>query len=205
MTEQNPTKSPKAYQFMFVLYPESQQAAIDYIKANYPCAWALHDKDTHTEQDVLDYAKAHNGDCPEWQAGDLKKPHYHFVVKFKNARYATGVAKEIRKYAPINDAAIRKCYNLYKAYVYLWHQNDPDKFQYNPDIVGLHDFDPPSQNEGVTEEEQVETLFNMPRCASIKEMARWAYDNGCWACFRKNYGLWKDIQMEMKQGCDVNA
>lgn len=91
MTEQNPTKSPKAYQFMFVLYPESQQAAIDYIKANYPCAWALHDKDTHTEQDVLDYAKAHNGDCPEWQAGDLKKPHYHFVVKFKNARYATGV------------------------------------------------------------------------------------------------------------------
>ena len=205
MTEQNPTKSPKAYQFMFVLYPESQQAAIDYIKANYPCAWALHDKDTHTEQDVLDYAKAHNGDCPEWQAGDLKKPHYHFGVKVKNARYATGVATEIRKYAPINDAAIRKCYNLYKAYVYLWHQNDPDKFQYSPDIVGLHDFDPPSQNEGVTEEEQVETLFNMPRCASIKEMARWAYDNGCWACFRKNYGLWKDIQMEMKQGCDVNA
>lgn len=28
------TKSPKAYQFMFVLYPESQQPAIDYIQAN---------------------------------------------------------------------------------------------------------------------------------------------------------------------------
>lgn len=39
------TKSPKAYQFMFVLYPESQQPAIDYIQANWPCAWALHDKD----------------------------------------------------------------------------------------------------------------------------------------------------------------
>lgn len=47
MSEPNSPKSPKAYQFMFVLYPESQQAAIDYIKANWPCAWALHDKDTY--------------------------------------------------------------------------------------------------------------------------------------------------------------
>ena len=87
------TKSPKAYQFMFVLYPESQQPAIDYIQANWPCAWALHDKDTHTEQEFLDYGKHHDGNCPDWQIGDLKKPHYHFVVKFKNARYITGVQK----------------------------------------------------------------------------------------------------------------
>lgn len=170
------TKSPKAYQFMFVLYPESQQPAIDYIQANWPCAWALHDKDTHTEQEFLDYGKHHDGNCPDWQIGDLKKPHYHFVVKFKNARYITGVAKEIRKYSEINDAAIKKCYNLYKAYVYLWHQNDPDKFQYDPEqVVGLHDFDPPQQNEGVTEEEQVETMFNAPVFSTVKELARWAY------------------------------
>lgn len=171
------TKSPKAYQFMFVLYPESQQPAIDYIQANWPCAWALHDKDTHTEQEFLDYGKHHDGNCPDWQIGDLKKPHYHFVVKFKNARYITGVAKEIRKHSEINDAAIKKCYNLYKAYVYLWHQNDPDKFQYDPEqVVGLHDFDPPQQNEGVTEEEQVETMFNAPVFSTVKELARWAYD-----------------------------
>lgn len=201
MSEPSTTKIPKAYQFMFVLYPESQQAAIDYIKANWPCAWALHDKDTHTEQDFLEYAKEHGGNCPEWQIGDLKKPHYHFVVKFKNARYLTGVAKEIRKYSQINDAAIKKCYNLYKAYVYLWHQNDPDKYQYDPDVVvGLHDFEPPQQNEGITEEEQVETMFNAPVFSTVKELARWAYDNGCWSTFRKNYGLWKDIQLESKAG-----
>ena len=108
MSEPNSPKSPKTYQFMFVLYPESQQAAIDYIKANWPCAWALHDKDTHTEQEYLEYGKKHDGNCPDWNIGDLKKPHYHFVVKFKNARYLTGVAKEIRKYCDINDAAIKK-------------------------------------------------------------------------------------------------
>ena len=192
----------KAYQFIFTLYPESQQPAIDYVKANWPCAWALHDQDVHTEQEFVEYVKKHEGNCPEWQVGDLKKPHIHFVVRFKNQRYASGVAKELRNKAgaAVTDATIRKCFNLYKAYVYLWHQNDPDKYQYSPDIVGLHDFDPPAQNEGVTEEEQVETLFNMPKCSSIKEMARWAYDNGCWSSFRKNYGLWKDIQLEMQKG-----
>ena len=67
------TKSPKAYQFMFVLYPESQQNAIDYIQANWPCAWALHDKDTHTEQEFIDYGKHHDGNCPDWQIGGPQK------------------------------------------------------------------------------------------------------------------------------------
>ena len=35
---------------MFVLYPESQETAIKYAQENFPCAWALHDKDVHTEK-----------------------------------------------------------------------------------------------------------------------------------------------------------
>ena len=137
--------------------------------------------------------------------GDLKKPHYHFVVKLQKC-HATSRALQRRfaSTAEINDAAIKKCFNLYKAYVYLWHQNDPDKFQYDPEqVVGLHDFDPPQQNEGVTEEEQVETMFNAPVFSTVKELARWAYDNGCWSTFRKNYDrLWKDIENESKGGTE---
>ena len=102
----------------------------------------------------MEYAKKHEGNCPEWKVGDLKKPHIHFVVRFKNQRYASGVAKELRNKAGtvVTDATIRKCFNLYKAYVYLWHQNDLDKYQYNPDeVVGLHDFDPPEPNEGTVD------------------------------------------------------
>ena len=69
-------------------------------------------------------------------------------------------------------------------------------------VVGLHDFDPPQQNEGGTEEELVETMFNAPVFSTVKELARWAYDNGCWSTFRKNYGLWKDIQNESKGGTE---
>ncbi|MCO7111149.1 hypothetical protein NIA69_21060 [Gemmiger formicilis] len=43
---------------MFVLYPESQQAAIDYCKQNLPCAWALHDKDVHMQAAFDDYVKS---------------------------------------------------------------------------------------------------------------------------------------------------
>lgn len=44
--------SPKAYQFIFTLYPESQQYAIDYVKEHWSCAWALHDKDTYDAEDL---------------------------------------------------------------------------------------------------------------------------------------------------------
>ena len=53
--------SPKAYQFIFTLYPESQQYAIDYVKEHWSCAWALHDKDTYDAEDLKEYAKDHGG------------------------------------------------------------------------------------------------------------------------------------------------
>ena len=63
---------------MFVLYPESQQRAIEYAQKNFPCAWALHDKDVHAEKDYSKYLDKY-GEPPEWKAGDLKKP---FCVQF---------------------------------------------------------------------------------------------------------------------------
>lgn len=104
---------------MFVLYPESQQRAIEYAQKNFPCAWALHDKDVHAEKDYSKYLDKY-GEPPEWKAGDLKKPHVHFVCSFPNARYFSGIAKELG--VPVQ--TIRKVNNLYKAYVYLWHMSD---------------------------------------------------------------------------------
>lgn len=45
-------------------------------------------------------------------------------------------------------------------------------------------------------------MFNAPVFSTVKELARWAYDNGCWSTFRKNYGLWKDIQNKSKGGTE---
>ncbi|MDD6391516.1 MAG: hypothetical protein PUG28_04195 [Gemmiger formicilis] len=106
------TKAPprlRSRQCMFVLYPESQQAAIDYCKQNLPCAWALHDKDVYSQASFDAYVKKHEGELPDWMPGDLKKPHVHFVCSFPNARYFSGIAKEIG----VEVNVIRKVNNLY--------------------------------------------------------------------------------------------
>lgn len=202
----NPVDAPKVkrYQCLFVLYPESQQAAIEYVQANFPCAWALHDKDTYTQGDFEKYISKHEGQAPEWKPGDLKKPHIHFVCKFPNQRYFTAIAKEISKGSgldiPVN--VIRRCDYLYKAYVYLWHKNDLEKYQYDNSIVGMNNFEVPSEREGgmgQEEDNQISVLLDMPPFGTFNEMARWAYENGCWASFRKNYGLWRDIFIEQRR------
>lgn len=184
----------RSRQCMFVLYPESQQATIDFVQQNYPCAWALHDKDVHSQASYDRYIKDHNGEKPDWKPGDLKKPHIHFVCRFSNARYFSGIAKELN----VPEPTIRRVNNLYKAYVYLWHMLDPDKYQYDKSIVGKHEFEEPSEHAGISqaEDEQVQILLDMPAFNSVNEMARWAYEQGCWASFKKNYTLWRDIQSE---------
>lgn len=152
------TKAPprlRSRQCMFVLYPESQQVAIDYCKQNLPCAWALHDKDVYSQAAFDAYVKKHDGTLPDWMPGDLKKPHIHFVCSFPNARYFSGIAKEIG----VEVNVIRKVNNLYKAYVYLWHLLDPDKYQYSKDIVGTHEFEEPSEHAGMSQMEDDKFRF----------------------------------------------
>lgn len=155
---------------MFVLYPESQQAAIDYCKQNLPCAWALHDKDVYSQASFDAYVKKHEGEPPDWMPGDLKKPHVHFVCSFPNARYFSGIAKEIG----VEVNVIRKVNNLYKAYVYLWHLLDPDKYQYSKDIVGTHEFEEPSEHAGMSqmEDDQVQILLDMFGGKSAADMLK---------------------------------
>lgn len=206
MAEENVRPKIRSYQCIFVLYPESQQSAIDWVQENFPCAWALHDKDVRLQEDFDKYVKNHDGKLPDWKVGDLKKPHVHFVCKFANQRYFSGIAKAISNGSGISipENTIRRCNNLYKAYVYLWHLLTPNKFKYDETIVGLHDFDPPTEveNIGQLEDEQVQALLNMPNFKTVKEMATWAFENGCWASFKKNYILWKDIHVESKGHID---
>lgn len=198
------TKSPprlRSRQCMFVLYPESQQAAIDYCKHNLPCAWALHDKDVHSQASFDAYVKKHEGEPPDWMPGDLKKPHVHFVCSFANARYFSGIAKEIG----VEVNVIRKVNNLYKAYVYLWHMLDPDKYQYSKDIVGTHEFEEPSEHAGMSqmEDDQVQILLDMPTFDTFNELCRWAYEQGCWATFKSNYAMWRDQFLERQRLRDM--
>ena len=147
------------------------------------------------------YVKKHEGTLPDWMPGDLKKPHVHFVCSFPNARYFSGIAKEIG----VEVNVIRKVNNLYKAYVYLWHLLDPDKYQYSKDIVGTHEFEEPSEHAGMSqmEDDQVQILLDMPTFDTFNELCRWVYEQGCWATFKNNYAMWRDQFVERQRLRDM--
>lgn len=93
-----------------VLYPEDEvhSLAMENIKSGgYQYLAVLHDKDVD-------------------EAGELKKPHWHVYLKFKNARYVQGVADELG----ITPNYLRKANDEKNCVGYLIHWNTPEKYQY---------------------------------------------------------------------------
>ena len=109
--------------FMLLLYPDdpTHKPIIDLLSSptsEYFAVGIEHNMDTFTEGE---------------HKGEFKKPHYHFIVKFKNPRYISGVSIEFA----IDERFIQFLDSWKGAAKYLLHFGDPDKFQYNPsDLVG---------------------------------------------------------------------
>lgn len=104
-----------------VLYPEdpTHAACVDKLKSggyNYACI--LHDKDVHTSGE---------------NEGELKKAHWHVVIKFPNAVWNEPLAKELG----IQTNYLEKVLNLDAALTYLVHDGYEDKYQYDiSDVFG---------------------------------------------------------------------
>ena len=108
---------PQGYSRVYnaILYPEdnSQQKAIELLKTNaFSSAGILHDKDLDDN-------------------GNVKKPHYHFVLKFQNARSRKAVADDLS----VAENYFEPSHNFNSSLLYLVHRNSPDKYQYSIDDV----------------------------------------------------------------------
>ena len=105
--------------FCAVLYPEDEThvAAIEKLKSGgYNFAAILHDKDVYEDGE---------------HKGETKKPHWHVVVRFKNAVWNTAIAKELG----IQPNYLEACANVDSALLYLVHFGNEDKFQYEYEAV----------------------------------------------------------------------
>lgn len=114
-----------------VLYPEdkTQAHAIEQLKGSaYSAVGILHDKDIHineeTGEPIID---------PDTGKPQPKKPHYHFVIRFKNARYRSSLAKELQ----IQPNYLQKSSDFGSAVRYLLHLDHQNKYQYpKEELVG---------------------------------------------------------------------
>lgn len=105
--------------YVAVLYPDDDThvECMEKLQTNgYNFAAILHDKDVYEDGD---------------HKGELKKPHWHIVLRFKNAVWNTAVAKELG----ITPNYLEACKDQDSSLLYLVHYGKEDKAQYNYEEV----------------------------------------------------------------------
>lgn len=157
--------------FRLELYPDdaTHVKALEKIKNEYDYAAILHDKDVKED-------------------GELKKPHYHVVLKFKNPRWNTALADDLG----ITENYIMKCDNFIKALQYLIHYNDLDKYQYSiEEVFGIFkkQLFKSIQNDGKDENQKASELFDFIEqyddFLDIPTFGRYCQSVGMWDVFRR--------------------
>lgn len=109
--------------FCMVLYPEDSThvEVLAMLQQGYQYIGILHDKDTWLEDDTDDTSLV----------GTQKKPHYHIVIKFPQARWNTAVASELG----LAPNYLQKCVSYQGSVLYLVHFGLPAKYQYDVNEV----------------------------------------------------------------------
>lgn len=121
----------KTRKFVLLLYPDSESydcgKVLEYMRMNYETAYILHDKDRWTKEDEQEN--------PEHKDGELKKPHYHVVLRWvgKSARYRGGLAKELNIPKEACEPILAE--DCDGALLYLVHAGEKEKYQYTLEEV----------------------------------------------------------------------
>lgn len=101
------------YNFMILLYEEKYDANL---LANYNAIWIRHDKDLK-------------------ESGEDDEPHYHIIIKLKNARTINAIAKDF----DIRATLVEPIKSMNTSLKYLIHYGYDDKYQYPVEEVSYTD------------------------------------------------------------------
>lgn len=161
--------------YEIILYPNEDKKhdeILEFIKKNYDHVYITHDKDVD-------------------EKGELKKPHVHVVVSFKNAKYLNGLATEL-------DCApnlIEVVTSLDNKLLYLIHFGIKDKSQYSTDLVqGNLKYKLLNLVAKNDEAEQVkkiiDLLYSLPKPVTYTQLLLACCENGLYSAFRRlGYGI----------------
>lgn len=175
---------------MLLLYPDNEQHldALYKLAQSYDYACILHDKDTWTAEDEKKN--------PEHIAGELKKPHFHAVVRTSNATWNTALCKDLG----IETKFCEQAKNIDNALQYLIHYNDTDKAQYIiNDVTGplrtklIESINKVEKSEGEKVVELITFINEYKGKLTITEFASYCAQNGYWAEFRRSGAIFCKI------------
>lgn len=190
MNETKPTEREKRLdrKFTAIVYPD----ATDY---NGTC------------NDVLD--RLQNWGFPEWayilhdrdktEVGELKKPHYHLILRKTSPTSLITVARQLG----IPSNYVQPIKNWKRMVKYLVHDENTDKFQYEvEEIISSDSKLIQSYFREEDETEQAGRILSFILDADIINysiLAQWCIANDLYATFRRNASMWSNIIRE-RQG-----
>lgn len=170
--------------FALELYPEDETHVdkLEYIKNFYEYAYILHDKDVWEE------------DTEEHKIGELKKPHWHVIIRLNNPRSIESLKKELQM------KHIETC-NFYAYTRYLIHKDQPQKYQYNKNEIITNiqlrvdnalkrDYNAQEQDSRIL----LDYIFNKQGgVLTFKMLVQYAIDNNCLIELKKNTYFYKSF------------
>lgn len=170
---------------MLLLYPdcEAHCQALEKIKQSYDFAMCLHNRDV-TED------------------GELKKEHWHVVLRFNQAVWSSAICKELG----IEHNYIEDVKRIDNALQYLIHYNDNEKAQYTIEEVQgnlktklKESISKVEKSEGEKVCELIEYIESQEEKITIKNFANFCASNGYWAEFRRSATIFIKIIEEHNQ------
>lgn len=183
---------------MLLLYPENElhRKAIEKIEQSYDYAMILHNRDCWSAEDEKKN--------PEHIAGELKKEHWHVVLRFNQAVWSTAICKEL----DIEHNYIENVKRFDNAIQYLIHYNDSDKVQYTIEEVKgnlktklVESINKVEKSEGEKVIELIDYIEKQDNKITISQFASWCAQNGYWSEFRRSASIFIRILDEHNLRC----
>ena len=154
-----------------ILYSEDSTHlnAMSIIEQQYEYKAILHDKDID-------------------ENGELKKPHFHYIVKMPSSSPNSTLANNLG----ISENYVQCIHTLKGAYNYLTHKFNPEKFQYdNTDLFGSLVLDCEENQEG--DFECLLKAIKTEKISSMYQLTLWSLENHCLSTLRRNAFLFSQI------------
>lgn len=152
MVENDIQKDTRARNWSWIVYPESAPENWITLLDEMGEKWIespLHDKDVNET------------------TNEIKKAHWHIIISFANKKsykQMVGISKLLNAPEPKSIA------NLQGAVQYLWHRNNPEKYQYNKsDVVAHNGF----------KYRQYLTDIGVDTDMILQEIIQWVQETGC--------------------------
>ena len=174
-------KNERKYNYLGIIYEDDENFdnQLFNLAQEKEACWIRHDQDVTEE-------------------GELKKPHYHFVIKLKNPCTLSALAKRLE----VNENMLEYVKNVNSSLKYLIHYGDDNKFQYDPrdvssnsDVFKNRFLDLVTKD--IKESDKVLSIYEfingVKKPINVNMLFKYVQKHNLWDAYRRNYAIIKDL------------